>query len=163
MRTPDHKYFWELDAENIRGRCILLDIDGTLVFASGSHLHPGVYDMVIKLREHNEIVLFSNGLNKERNLDVANKLGVLYVSSYWRKPIPFVMRAVPNPRKLPILVIGNLFLTDGLLAIFTRSYYIRVKRFISPNESIIWRLTLYWLDDQIVRLFYPRSFFLRRK
>lgn len=146
-------YFWELDPEKIHGRCILLDIDGTLVYASSDHLHPGVYDIVEKLKKNNDIVIFSNGVHKERNYHVAQKLGLPYAHSQWRKPMPFVLRAVPNPDKRPMLIIGDLFLTDGLLALTTGSEYIRVKRYVSEHESRLWRLTLYRADDLIVKTF----------
>jgi predicted HAD superfamily phosphohydrolase YqeG len=157
MRSMKSDYFWDLDADAIRQKCILLDIDGTIAYAGGSHIHPGVHDMITKLKEHNEIVLFSNGTDKKRNYSVAEKLGIPYARSSWRKPMPQVLEAVPNPQKLPMLIVGDLFITDGLLAVFTGARYIRVRRFVSENESRLWRLTLYWADDFLVRWFVPKS------
>ena len=143
MRSMELQYFWDLDADAIRQKCILLDIDGTIAYAGGSHIHPGVHDMLAKLKEHNEVVLFSNSANTERNYDVAKKLSIPYALSTWRKPFPQVLDAVPNPQHLPMLIIGDLFITDGLLAVFSGSRYLRVRRFVSENESRVWRLTLY--------------------
>lgn len=146
------RYFWELDPEKIHDRCILLDIDGTLVYAGSDHLHPGVYDMIEKLKKNNDIVIFSNGVHKKRNYHVAQKMGLPYARSQWRKPSPLVLRSVPNPNSRPMLIIGDLFITDGLLALTTGSEYIRVKRYVSDRESRLWRLTLYYTDDLIVKV-----------
>ena len=154
MSLVSAKHFWELPADTLHGTCIVLDIDGTLVVASSAHAHPGVHETVQKLKQHNDVVLFSNNaLDHSRNIDLAAKLSIPYVATWWRKPMPFVLRAVQNPKHLPVVIIGDLFLTDGLFALITGSRFIRIARCVSPHESRLWWLLLYSLDDMLMSSF----------
>ena len=129
-----------------------MDIDGTIATADTAHAHPGVHAMIDTLKEHNSVFLFSNAFLAKRNLAMAEKLGVPYVKSHSRKPDPHIIRAIPNPEHRPVVVIGDLFVTDGLLAYFSGAKYVRVRRFVPPGETTWWHFVLYHFDDTMYKL-----------
>lgn len=143
-------YIWELDASQLHGTCIVLDIDGTVAATNSIHVHPRAYQAVQKLKEYSIVVLFSNRCNSKRNHTVAETLGIPYLHTQHRKPFPQVVHSVSayNPKGLPVVVIGDLFLTDGLLALVSRSRYVRVKRITEKNTPL--RSRLYFMLDTIL-------------
>lgn len=142
------KYFVEIDSQTIKNSVILLDIDGTLK-PDGAALATGVREKVEELNQINEIYLCTNKKNHPINRNLAANLGVKYLESNWRKPNPRLISYL-ELKKRPLVIIGDKFLTDGLLAYFVDAQFIWVKRLRSFNEGRSKRFS-YWLDNWLGR------------
>ncbi len=118
----------------LRGKTILLDIDGTLTPAGSEYLAPDIVEAVGELLRHNKVYLFSNKGLPERNAKVAERLGIELISSVHSKPDPRVLRTLELEGEL--VVVGDKVLTDGLLAAFTRAKFIQVPRITAPDEPL---------------------------
>lgn len=116
-----------------RGRTILLDIDGTLVPASASAVEARVLRAVESLKERNAVYLFSNKNLPERNSKIAVLLGVPLVDSPFSKPNPKVLAELPKG----MLIVGDKWLTDGLLAWRSGEEFVRVERLSEPGEPLL--------------------------
>lgn len=143
-------YIWELNVAQLRDTCVVLDIDGTVAATNSVQVHPRAFQAVQMLKEHNTVILFSNRRNSKRNLSVAETLDVPYLRTRHRKPFPHVVHSVAayNPKGLPIVIIGDLFLTDGILAFASQSRYIQVKRITEKNTPL--RSRLYFMLDDVL-------------
>ena len=154
------KYIWEYDTDAFRGACILLDIDGTITVTDHETVPADAFNAVQQLKQHNIVVLFSNGRDVARNYKIARLLDIPYVQSSWRKPFPQVVRdlAAHNHHKFPVVVVGDLFLTDGLLALSSGAHYVRVKRVLEKNTMTLKRRAFFLLDDILSRTLQPILF-----
>lgn len=140
------KFFSELDPKNFKDKTIILDIDGTLTQDGSNKLDERVRTMINLLKKKNRIYLFSNKYNKSRVAQFAEKLQINYLHTLRKKPNKKVFESIPQNLRHQLVVIGDKFLTDGLLAKNIAAQFIKVKRITSPHDSLWTRLT-YIVDD----------------
>lgn len=122
-------------------RLFVIDIDGTLV-PDGEN-EPNVDTrraMEILMRSH-AICITSNGKNTERNKDIARLFGIPYIAG--TKPFGAVTHAIcaQNTENLPIIVVGDRYLTDGLLALRLHAQFAPVSILHSNNEAAYVRIS----------------------
>lgn len=145
---------------DIRNRAVILDIDGTLVPAGGREVPEDIAAGVESLKAHNDVFLLSNKNLPRRNAQVAQALGVPLVQSAFRKPDPRALRGLPL--KHPLMVLGDKFLTDGLLAAFAGGEFVRVRRITGAAEPWPDRLfnaidDIAWQAWHLARLLRPHQ------
>ena len=133
-----------LDQFESTGNTIVLDIDGTLAPAGSLAVPAWVIQAVSRLKETNTVYLFSNKNLPERNMRVSMLLGVPLIDSPYAKPNPKVLATMPAGT----LVVGDKYLTDGLLAYFTGNEFIKVERLTAPDEP--WADKLLSAVDDVV-------------
>lgn len=120
----------------------MLDIDGTLTAAGSSAVPAWIIQAVSRLKEHNQVYLFSNKNMPERNMRVSVLLGVPLIDSPHAKPNPKVLAGLPGGA----VVVGDKYLTDGLLAHFTGAEFVKVTRITAASEPFADKL-LSAIDD----------------
>lgn len=132
--------FAEWAAQAPRGRVIVLDIDGTLVPAGSAAVEARVLRAVLSLKEGNTVYLFSNKGLAQRDARLSAMLDIPLIESPYRKPDPRVIAHLP----LGVMVVGDKWLTDGLLAWRAGGEYVRVSRVADADEpwSDRWRNAL---------------------
>lgn len=145
------KLFSEL-TETITGAIVFLDIDGTLCGEGGTHPDPAALRALQRLSKKNEIHLCSNGKNLKRNRGMGKLCGVPYLDTRLQKPNKDIATLVSNKKKKPLVVIGNLYFTDGRFAKNIGARFIKVKTLLAPQEPALAHL-FYWLDEKLIRFF----------
>lgn len=145
------KFFSEL-SEKLTGTILFLDIDGTLCGEGGTCPDPAALRVLQRLAKKNEIFLCSNSNNTKRNRSMGKLCGVPYLDTRLQKPSKEIAALVPNKKKKPIVVIGNLNYTDGRFARNSDARFIKVKTLLAPNESWLNRV-FYWFDENLIRFF----------
>ena len=113
----------------------IIDIDGTLVPDDESEPDMDTrHAMEILTRSHAACIA-SNGKNTKRNKDIARLFGIPYIAG--TKPFGAVATAIRKHNKdnLPIVVVGDRYLTDGLLALRLQALFIPVRALHSTNET----------------------------
>lgn len=139
------KYFKELNLAPIKNSLIILDIDGTLL-ADGDRtgaIDPAAAANVQKLTaQGNQVYLCSNGFSHklERNRGVAKRLNVSYHETPYKKPLKISVVPIVTAANKPVIVIGDKFLTDGLLAVNLDVPYIEVRSLRSSKDPLHSRL-----------------------
>lgn len=128
--------FSSLEPSRFSNSVVVVDIDGTLMPASGSGVAPGEYAALEGLKSVATVFLFSNRPDAERNIRIAASLGVPLISSPRRKPHPVVLKDVIVPGK-ETFVIGDKVLTDGLLALFTGATFVHVERVLHTDDAFL--------------------------
>jgi len=142
--------FTQLD--NIRGCTILLDIDGTISFDGKEEVSSGVAGKITELRDRNDVYLISNKKIPGRLERMAHGFGVSAINTPFKKPS---LRALGDaPRDKPFVVIGDKFLTDGILAKRLGAEFFRVSRLTSPEDGYGARMTGF-LDDFLYAIVGP--------
>ncbi len=134
----------------------VMDIDGTLVSAGGTEaeIDPAIITEIQGLKHFADVVLCSNKKNFERDRNMAAKLGVGHIESRLHKPNPKILDGYISDTNRPsriVVVVGDKYLTDGLLARRVGGYFVRVKRFVGPKESLLDRV--YNRIDDIAGIF----------
>ncbi len=132
--------------EDFSGKTIILDIDGTLVPDNDWDLPQGIRSKVRQLQKKNTVVLCTNKNNPKRNTYIAQELEVVLIHSVYKKPNKKVLQDLPQEYPKAYVVIGDRLLTDGLLAFFTKSQFLMVKRKSSGKETWIVKV-IYLIDD----------------
>lgn len=133
------------DLSSVSGYRILLDIDGTLVADGECSIDPIIIENVKNLSINNYIYLFSNKKNHQRNKKIAEILSIYYIESELKKPNRSVIFLMGHKDK-PALIIGDKFLTDGFLAVFSGSKFLKVAR-ITGNKELFANKIIYKIDD----------------
>lgn len=131
-------YFADLDFGAYPGRTILLDLDGTLVPDNEQAVTPAVAAAVSSLAAGNRVVLLSNKKNHARNRQIAQDLGLDYLATNLRKPDPRLkrlLRAGGVNDFSRLVVVGDKYLTDGLMAKVLGAEFVKVRRLISQTRS----------------------------
>lgn len=151
----DIPFFKELHVEPLTKAFIILDIDGTLVHDAESGVEAAT-EAVIKqlITQGNSIYLVSNGFSnkRERNRKIAKGLGVTFYESKAKKPFAAAVAELLQKNNAPVVVIGDKFLTDGLLAINIRAPFIRVRSRRASSDSL-YSKAAYAADQLASRLF----------
>ncbi|HCW31969.1 MAG: hypothetical protein UT55_C0040G0005 [Candidatus Peregrinibacteria bacterium GW2011_GWE2_39_6] len=130
----------------LKNHLILLDIDGTITADGDDIISKGIFKKIQILKRANVIYLCSNRRPHARNQKLARDLGVHYLRTELRKPNPFIKKFIKNPQKLPLIVIGDKWLTDGFFARNIKAKFIKINRIVSGHESFLIKIS-YWLDD----------------
>jgi predicted HAD superfamily phosphohydrolase YqeG len=134
------------------GATVILDIDGTVIAPGNPVIAPEEREAVLRMAQGATVVLLSNKKEHARNQRIAEELGVAYHRTGWKKPFP--RSAQPFLRGHPLVVVGDKFLTDGLLALFIRASFIKVRRLSSREDSFFDRLACA-IDDGAYMLLKP--------
>lgn len=137
--------FSELNVEKIKNYLIVLDIDGTVVCDGHSALSEEAVKKIGELKKNNKLYFCSNSRDQKRNNEIAELAGVLSVDFCGRKPRKKSLQNIENKGNLPILIVGDKFLTDGLLAKNIGADFIKVKR-LNGKESLLNNF-IYFIDD----------------
>ena len=130
---------------------LVIDIDGTLVTNGAYIVGETTHNTLSWLKKCHIICLTSNNKNRKRNEAIALTLGFPYVAGI--KPFGKITNAVRaiNSARLPIIVVGDRYSTDGLLARRLKGVFIPVKSLRNGNES--WHTKIaYVLDAMIARI-----------
>lgn len=144
----EEKYFFELNLHEIENTLILLDIDGTLIHDGSSNIDEKNLDVLKKLYVNNKVIFCSNKNNCVRNQAITLNTSVPCLDIPHKKPNKKILKFIQNENNLPLLVIGDKFLTDGLFARNIKAKFIKVRRITSVNDA--WYIKLsYFLDDII--------------
>lgn len=155
------RYFAEMATElPPEGALVILDVDGTLV-ADGEEIVPEESRAaLIALASRADVYVCSNGRRGERLSKIVVGTGAHVLETPFRKPDPRVLGSIDRAGRR-VVVVGDKYLTDGLLAVRTHAVFYRVRalrRFPEP-----WKVTLTLvLDATVGRLAYGVARFLLR-
>ena len=144
-------FFTDTDFPTAPRSFFVLDIDGTLVVDGEKTAGSAVREAVRRLKKHHTVCIASNGKNRARNESLAHALRVPYVAG--TKPFGKITAAIHlmNTAHLPIVVVGDRSLTDGLLAIRIAGVFVPVKPLRTGSE--LWHTkAAYALDAMIARV-----------
>lgn len=142
------EYFENLNTASIKDALIFLDIDGTLVADNENCPSEEVLKKVKSLSERNVVWLCSNNFNVGRNKTMHRLTGLSIIRGH-RKPSMKILDCVSDEeRAMPMLVIGDKVITDGLFAWRISARFIKVKR--KTNSTDRWFVRIYNLTDNIV-------------
>ena len=136
--------FLDIEAQELAGKLVLLDIDGTLTYDRGTEIDEAVRQKLQALAKVAEIYLCSNG-PVERTRILAEALALRYVDSLHRKPNKKILEQVERGDKA-LVVIGDKALTDGIFAKNIGANFIPVKHLRHADDRWITRLS-YFVDD----------------
>lgn len=146
-RFSSQEFLKQLD---VRGKTIVLDLDGTLLPEGTDVVVSDVRDAVRALALENSLFLLSNGPDRARLDRIARELGVP-VLPYARKPSTAALKSLGGVPMETMLITGDQFLTDGLLAARSGIEFVRTPRVRSGSEGFFTRLR-YGVDDAAYRL-----------
>ena len=148
-------YFKDLNLGPIKESIVILDIDGTLLADNEQAIDEATTTAVKKLlAQGNMVYLCSNGFSHkhERNHAIAKQLGVTFYETEHKKPLKMAVLPLVTGATKPVVVIGDKFLTDGMLAVNLGVPFIAVRSLRSGKEELYSRLA-YIFDDLAKRLF----------
>jgi len=148
------KFFTELEINKIKNYLIFLDIDGTIIYDSGSFLDEKTIKKIEELKQDNKIYLCSNKNNHSRNQIISDLVKIPYLNIWQRKPSRKILDFVENKENWPLMVIGDKFLTDGLFAKKIGSRFIKVKRIVSSHDN--WFVKVSYLIDDALYYFFKK-------
>jgi predicted HAD superfamily phosphohydrolase YqeG len=147
------KRFADLDIERCIAYTVILDVDGTLVKDSGETMDTDTATVLQTLSERTDVYLCSNAQNSHRMEVLVAGTNAHSISSSYKKPDKRVVAELEALKLKPYLVIGDKFLTDGLLACNLKVPFIRVRRYMNAKEH--WRITAsYALDAMFGRVLF---------
>ena len=136
-----------IPGEDLRGAIVVLDIDGTITAHDGEYVEDAVQQVVTHLlTSGNHVYLVSNNTNTTRGRAVARATGATYVETRYRKPDTRVVDTIVRTIGQRVVVIGDKFLTDGLLAHRLGCTFYWVGRIRSRTDPVSVRIQ-YALDD----------------
>ncbi len=148
-------YFAELRVAPIKQSIIILDIDGTLLADDAETVDIQTSKVVRQLVEQgNQIYLVSNGFShqSERNRAIAQGLGVTFFPTEFKKPLKISVLPIITAATKPVLVIGDKFLTDGLLAVNLGVPFVEVRSLRSGKEPL-YAKAAYAIDSLLKKVF----------
>jgi len=151
MKQSALHYFRQLNLTPIVKSIVILDIDGTLL--SDGDETVGVEEVAAVKRlveQDNQVYLVSNGFShkKSRNKSIASELGVTFYETEYKKPLKLSVAPLVIGTSKQVIIIGDKFLTDGLLAVNLEVPFIRVRSIRSNKDSLYVKLA-YHLDDLV--------------
>ena len=144
-------YFSEVDFSKISGYTIFLDIDGTIVPDGETDISKESVQKIKLIAQNNHVYFCSNG-----SPELAKSFSLIIGCDYFecRKPITTPFKKVLNTAKFKdVLVVGDKYSTDGLLAKFLGARFLRVERLLNTKESKFIKFT--YLVDNIVYKIFP--------
>lgn len=120
-------------------RCILMDLDDTLLPREMLHITPVLFTFIERIKEKGfKVFLLSNSLNPERVKHVAHTFNIPY-STLSAKPLPFAFRRAMSELKVAeneCVIIGDQLFMDILGGNLLGIYTILVKP-MSEERSFI--------------------------
>ncbi len=147
-----HHAFYMIPDKHIKNTILVLDVDGTITPTGSKFIGSKTLKKIKALKKNNRIYLCSNTKDTSRIRQMAEMMGVDYLKTVLKKPRKGIMNEINNQTKLPVLVIGDKLLTDGLFAYRTGSNFIKVKRLTIPSDPLYDRF-LFLIDDCAYILF----------
>lgn len=146
-------YFLQTDFSGITNKTIILDVDGTICQDDLLKVEDPVKSVIAKLKETNQIYLFSNKPSRDRTKVLAEELGINFLNSPFKKPNKKVIESLPQQHQKNYLVVGDKFVTDGLLAKNIGATFIKVKNLTGPDDGFFLK-TIYFIDNIFYKLFF---------
>lgn len=143
-----NKYFFEIEAADIREKYILLDVDGTIAADHSENVIKEDLDMIRHLEVHNQVVLLSNNRRRGRIKRISKVTNLEYLKTKHKKPNIKILKDIEKDQRRKILVIGDKVLTDVFFAKRIKSPYIKVKRIESRSDR--WFVRIYYLFDDFI-------------
>lgn len=126
--------FPELDLSGRKRSFVVIDTDGTIVPDGTETAADETLAALKRITGRHETRLTSNRRDAGRNERIAMRAGIRYVRG--RKPFRALAETLKeeNQGGLPIMVIGDRWLTDGLLAMRLEGEFIPVRPIRSSEE-----------------------------
>jgi HAD superfamily phosphatase (TIGR01668 family) len=146
------KYFAQQNFSGFKNHIIIIDIDGTLTATTKADVSEVSIKKITELNKHNEVYICSNSPTPGRNEEVAKKVGARIIHPRRKKPSRQIMRDVKNPKKKPILVIGDKYWTDGRFANHIGAKFLKVRRIEIPTDYFFVKL-IHRFDDFVSKIF----------
>ena len=145
------RHFLKTDYKSLSGNFVVIDIDGTLVYDGSETIDAETVHAVRAIAKNNTVCIASNKEDTIRNARVAHAVSLPYV--YGKKPYKKLVSALRrmNTAKLPFVVIGDRYLTDGLLALRLAGRFIAVRPLRTRKESLRIRLS-YAFNESVTTL-----------
>jgi 4-hydroxybenzoate polyprenyltransferase/predicted HAD superfamily phosphohydrolase YqeG len=129
-------------SELVRGRNVIIDIDATLVPDKSEVLPQKARDLLRTMAQAAQVVFLSSNGSAERTKRFANESGVQVLVGA-RKPWLRLPKEFPTGE---IIVIGDKWITDGLLAARIGASFMQVARERNNEEQFLTRLA-FSFDD----------------
>lgn len=143
------KYFRELDISFFKDAIVFLDIDGTITYDKSKSIGKPEKEKLDEIKKvAKEVYLVSNGL-PERTKELSQALGVYYLNTGHYKPNPKVLNKLHHNGGI---VVGDKFMTDGMLSVFTGLPFLKVKNVLHEKEGVMNR-GIYFIDNFLFYLF----------
>jgi 4-hydroxybenzoate polyprenyltransferase/predicted HAD superfamily phosphohydrolase YqeG len=139
---PKEIPFLEIETDGIRDAAVFLDVDGTLIADHAKGVSEDILKKIRTLAQDNKVYLCSNG-SPEHAKNIADATGT--TSVLCRKPATGDMRALAEQAKRSV-VIGDKFVTDGLLARGLRADFIKTPHVRGADDSLATKI-VYFGDD----------------
>ena len=125
-------------------KCLLLDVDGTLLNRNSSHIPVDVKNWIKKSKKLFSLYLISNNPSKERISKIGNELGVKYKFKALKpkkgKTLEIIKKFKEDNTK--IAIIGDRIFTDIIVGNRCEIKTILVKRLNKKGTPIKFNLTL---------------------
>lgn len=142
------KYFRELNLNILKDKVVILDVDGTITYDKEQEVGHLEKLQLEKLKDIvQNVFLVSNG-DKDRTKKMAEIHEILCHISEYQKPHRKVLHAFPHVVKSDLVILGDKFLTDGLLALQAGIPFLHVKSLVRGSEPMFDKLVFY-IDDLI--------------
>ncbi len=127
---------------------VVIDIDGTLVTDGLDVPDEAAVRAVSRIAENHDACLVSNKNDPGRNARMARLLSIPYVPG--KKPYGRAVSALRrmNAGRLPVITVGDRYLTDGLLALRLGGTFVAVRPLRTRNEPFLLRLS-YALHESV--------------
>lgn len=135
------RHFLKTDYKSLSGNFVIIDIDGTLVCDGSETIDAETIHAVHTIAKNNTVCIASNKEDTARNARVAHAVSLPYV--HGKKPYKKLVSALRrmNATKLPFVIIGDRYLTDGLLALRLGGEFTPVRPLRTREESFRIRLS----------------------
>jgi len=135
----------EILKRGVSGYVILLDVDGTLLPDGEREVSEKIKGYIETLKKDNEVYLLSNSRTKGRVDRVSSELNIPRLETPYKKLNPAIKRALPQ-NGMPILVIGDKLMIDGILAMLIKAKLVVVERQLSPKDRWFVKIGYLWED-----------------
>lgn len=153
--------FLKTDFRLLSGSFLVIDIDGTLVCDGSETIGAETVRAVRMLAKNNMACIVSNKKDVARNARIARATSLPYV--HGKKPHTRLVSALRrmNGAGLPFVVIGDRYLTDGLLALRLGGKFAPVRPLRTGKEPLRIRLA-YAFHESVTTLALAVTPFFRK-
>lgn len=128
----------------IKGKNVLLDVDGVLVPDALDVLAEGELKSAKELNRNNKVLILSNNRDLDRVKKISIQTGIEAIETSFKKPNPRTVEGLEFGNNT--VVVGDKMYTDGLLAARIGGEFIKVKRLIHKKDRL-WIKVSYFLDN----------------
>lgn len=119
---------FEHSIEDIAGKTVLLDLDGTLLPDGHFEIEADVRTAILEMKKENVLYLVTNAKDAARARQLADELGIALSPAGAPAGKPRLRSVAGIPTDRPFVVVGDMFITDGILAHRLGAPFIRVSR-----------------------------------